>query len=308
MRPCQGKLPPLNGGDMRKYVGLLLSVWTASLCAQVDLAIFSYDRPMQLYALLESIDLNVQGLSRQSVIYRASSAEFEVGYALVKQAFPRVNFMAQSHQRAAIDFKPLVLEAAFSPLSLSPYVLFAVDDIVITRPIDLKRACAQLEGGRYWGCFFRLGLDITHCYMVDRSSGVPAKGRLMDDGFFTWKIADGQGDWGYPNNVDFTLYRKQQVAPFFLYSHYTTPNNLEASWANYANSSMMAICPQMSCLVNIPMNVVSQFNNRQMHYKDTQELLDLFLEGYTIDIAKLQGVEHNSPHAEINPSFIKRSF
>lgn len=291
---------------MKKCLSALLSVWTISLSAQVDLAIFSYDRPMQLYALLESIELNVTGLAQESVIYRASSSEFETGYELVKRAFPQVVFMAQSHERAAIDFKPLVLEAAFSPLSEAPYVLFAVDDIVITRPLDLSKACELLETQGYWGCFYRLGLDITHCYMVNRSTPVPSAGHLMDNGFFRWRIADGQGDWGYPNNVDFTLYRKESIAPFFFYGHYTTPNTLEASWANYANPSVMAICPEMSCLVNIPMNVVSQFHNRQMHYKEPKELLRSFLEGYKIDINALQEVEHNSPHTEIEPALIRR--
>ena len=37
--------------------------------AQVDLIIFSYDRPMQLYALLESIETYVRGLENINTIY-----------------------------------------------------------------------------------------------------------------------------------------------------------------------------------------------------------------------------------------------
>jgi len=44
--------------------------------ANTDLIVFSYDRPLQLYALLESLESYVTGLAQISVIYRVSRDAF----------------------------------------------------------------------------------------------------------------------------------------------------------------------------------------------------------------------------------------
>ena len=273
--------------------------------ATVDLVAFSYDRPLQLYALLESIDLNLTGLNKETVIYRASSDEFEAGYQLVKKAFPHVIFKTQDHRNARIDFKPLLLQSMFDSASKARYALFAVDDIVVTRPIDLTLAAEQMEDNHAYAFFFRLGLNIDHCYMTNTPSGVP-RGFQFEPNLFSWKVGEGKGDWNYPNNVDLTLYRKEDIRPFFLYYPYTFPNDLEASWAQLARGDARGICYTESCMVNIPMNVVSSFRNRQMSYKTTKEFLELFKEGYKMDIAPLQGLKNNSPHFEVTPEFILR--
>lgn len=287
---------------------VIVLTWVCSYLGAcgVDLVIFSYNRPLQLYALLESIQDEVVGLGQQTVVYRASHSMYEDGYAIVQRDFPEVVFKKQQNERAKEDFKPLVLESAFSKDSKANYLLFAVDDIVITRPIDLVEAVEIMEQEGAYACFFRLGLDIDHCYMLNQRSGVPL-GRFVGENYFSWQFSEGKGDWIYPNNVDFTLYRKKDISPFFFYAPYTFPNDLEAYWARFANNALHGICPKESCMVNIPLNVVSSFRLRNMAYKTAEELLLLFMQGYKIDLSIIKGVKHNSPHFEIYPSFIKRS-
>ena len=43
----------------------------------VDIIIFSYDRPLQLYAFLESIDQYCVGVGKCFVLYRASDKDYE---------------------------------------------------------------------------------------------------------------------------------------------------------------------------------------------------------------------------------------
>lgn len=280
-------------------------LFVSRVYSTVDLVIFSYDRPLQLYALLESIDLNLTGLNREVVIYRASSDQFESGYQVLKETFPHVEFKSQDHHNAKLDFKPLLVNTLFDSNSKARYALFAVDDIVLTRPIDLELAASQMEENRAYCFFFRLGLNIDRCYMTNSYSGVP-KGVIIDPNLFSWKIADGRGDWNYPNNVDLTLYRKEDIRAFFIYYPYTFPNDLEASWANLARGDVRGLCYRESCMVNLPLNVVSSFCNRQMSYKTAAEFLDLFMEGYKMDIKPLQGLENNSPHFEIEPQLVQR--
>ena len=49
-----------------------------------DLVIFSYDRPLQLYAFLESVQRYVTGLSKISVICRMSDGQYRQGYEIIQ--------------------------------------------------------------------------------------------------------------------------------------------------------------------------------------------------------------------------------
>ena len=75
---------------------------------KADLIIFSYNRPLQLYALLESVQKDVTGLGETTVLYRADGP-FAAGYEKVKAAYPQVQFRAQGIDPAS-DFKPLTLD------------------------------------------------------------------------------------------------------------------------------------------------------------------------------------------------------
>ncbi len=119
-----------------KKVLLSLSLCFVSLYGQdaaktADFIIFSYDRPMQLYALLESTTNFITGLNDIFVIYRTSDDNYEMGYQIIKEDFPHVHYIKQSDNPQA-DFKPLTLQA-FQAGS-ADYIVFAVDDIIFPEP------------------------------------------------------------------------------------------------------------------------------------------------------------------------------
>ncbi|HEY5235531.1 MAG TPA: hypothetical protein VIJ14_05090, partial [Rhabdochlamydiaceae bacterium] len=70
-----------------------------------DLVIFSFDRPLQLYAFLESTKKYVKGLGEVFVIYRSSDEHFKEGYDKVQRRFKDVKFLPQG-KHPAKDFKP----------------------------------------------------------------------------------------------------------------------------------------------------------------------------------------------------------
>src|SRR5690242_6447246 len=101
----------------------------------VDAVIFSFDRPLQLYALLESIEKYMRGLNEIHVIYRSSNTEYQTAYLHVFEHYPSVKQHAQGANPKQ-DFKPLTLQATFD--SPAEYVIFAVDDIVVKDMVDLR--------------------------------------------------------------------------------------------------------------------------------------------------------------------------
>ena len=148
-------------GVVISVVSVFYSYTASSVSQKADLVIFSFNRPLQLYALLESIKNYCHGVGEIHVIYRASDDHFDHGYAMVKQDFTAIRYHKQGenpHQ----DFKPLTLSAVFE--SPSPYIIFAVDDIVVKENVDLTECISALEKYNAYGFYLRNGTNLTNCY------------------------------------------------------------------------------------------------------------------------------------------------
>ena len=272
--------------------------------AAADILIFSFDRPIQLYACLESVQRYMTGFENCTVLYRASDAKYDAGYEKVKNAFPQVSFVAQSKKDPKHDFKPNVQKILFD--SKSEYILFGVDDIIVKDFVDLSLCMQQMEKTGAYGFYLRMGRHINHCYQFDQPQAVPPS-QLLSVGIYAWDIETGELDWGFPNSLDMTLFKKSSLKKAFLESKYKTPNSLEFVWAKeYAPKKAIGLYFERSKLVNIPMNIVGKTGNPHMNYLNTEELLAKFNQGFKIDIEPLYKVENNSPHVDYIPEFVMR--
>lgn len=270
---------------------------------KADLVIFSFDRPLQLYACLESISKYLSGLGNISVIYRTSNDEFEEGYNEVKQSFLDVNYVKQN-DKPLEDFKPLFLQETFS--SSNDHILFCVDDVIVKDYVDLSKCIDVLERTKAYGFYLRLGLHVDYCYSMDSKQNIPRIYPVFDD-IYAWQFKDGEHDWNYPNSVDMTLYRKSDIESILRKLIYVNPNSLEGNWSSKANYNKVGLCFSQSKIINIPMNLVNTENkNRHMNYCSTLMLLDKFKKGYKIDISAFEKVENKSAHVDYIPEFILR--
>ncbi len=271
----------------------------------VDLVVFSFDRPLQLYALLESTHTYIKGLQAIHVIFRASDKPFEEGYEIVKRAFAKVIFHKQGDNPRS-DFKPLTLKAAFD--SPSAYIVFAVDDIVAKDAIDISECAGALEKHNAYGFYLRLGKNLTQCYSMRREQRCPLL-KQENSNIFWWQFNQSQLDWAYPNTVDMTVYRKKDIEKDLRDLSYHTPNILEDMWMRYSRKIMgsRGLCYATSKIVNMPLNRVQhEYKNRAMSEYSSRDLLNKFLSGHKMDIAPLKCVDNKAAHMEYSPTFIMR--
>jgi hypothetical protein len=273
---------------------------------KVDLVIFSYNRPLQLYALLESIDKYMTGVNETHVIYRASDQAFKQGYDMVAATFSTVHWHMQGDHPQQ-DFKPLTLKATFE--SPARYVVFAVDDIVLKDSINLVESAQMLEKYDAYGFYFRLGKNLNHCYSYGGAyQPLPPLSHQEGD-LFSWTFNQGRYDWGYPHTVDMTVYRKKDIEADFKVCSYTSPNRLEDVWNSRSGAIMhkKGLCFGCSKIVNMPLNRVQHdYNNRAMAEFTPQDLLKEFMQGNKMDIAPLYCVDNKGAHMEYTPTFISR--
>lgn len=282
----------------------LMIFFVMHLSAQnVDFIIFSYNRPLQLYALLESTAQLVKGLNDIFVIYRADDADFERGYALVRESFATVHYLRQGNNPAA-DFKPLTLQAFHA--NPAEYVLFGVDDIVVKDVIDLDDVIKKMEQQHAYGFYLRLGLSLDYSYVTNKPQPLPALSQV--DGGYTWYFNQGVIDWGYPHTVDMAVYRKKDIVRDITQIHYVNPNTFEGYWAGRSGPIMYrkGMCYEATKMVNLPLNRVNKSSNRHMDLYSARELLDLFLNGKKMDVSSLLGIKNRSAHIEYEPIFVDK--
>jgi len=271
----------------------------------VDLVVFSKDRPLQLYAHLESVQTYLKNVNSIQVIYHAANADYAKGYEEVKKDFPHVRYLSQSMHNPKSDFKRLTIEALNQ--CTSKYMMFAVDDIIVKDFCDLKECTNALNHTQAYAFYLRLGLHVTECYSENRSQGLPRTVYLYDD-VYAWRFATGNGDWGYPHSVDMTIVRTSKIKKQIQKLDFNTPNTLEAVWAWKGNPPMQkfGLCFSASKMVNLPLNIVqSDYKNRNMEYS-ANDLHHHFKQGQKINIVPLQGIKNRSAHMEYSPTFINR--
>ncbi|MFC1842066.1 hypothetical protein ACFLYU_00200 [Candidatus Dependentiae bacterium] len=289
---------------------LFLTFIFASIKSEkADLVAFSFNRPIQLYALLESLDTYVTGLEQVHIIYRSTNENYEQAYQEVIEQFPYVIFHKQGANPKK-DFKPLTLHASFD--SPCAYILFAVDDIIVKDFINIENDIELLKETNAYGFYYRLGLNINWNYPYNRANKVSKIEKINDD-VHQWHLKNGTYDWGYPNTVDMTMYKKSDIQNDLKRMHYHAPNPLEGNWARLGNkirkSGKTGLCHEKSKIVNLPLNRVQNvYQNRHMNTLGAEELLEKFNQGLKIDITLLYQIKNRSAHMDYVPQFIERVY
>ena len=247
---------------MKKSIVLLLLlllqntmlIWTIPEQHSADLVVFSFDRPLQLYALLESLAMHATDINSTAVIYRTSSERYTNAFTAVAQQFPHVQFL---QQQSIHDFKSLTIQAIEQ--SSSDYIVFAVDDNIVKDTIALHECINWLEKTNAYGFYLKLGSHLDYCYTENAPQKLPPFD-LVHDNIYSWQFEDGEKDWHYPNTVDMTLYRKKDLIAEFNSLDYTNPNLLEGKWAAWwvqrKAPSPIGLFYENSKILNIPLNKV----------------------------------------------------
>jgi hypothetical protein len=296
---------------MKKTIFLLLFTATSSFFLHAasepytaDLIIFSFDRPLQLYALLESVRLHTTDINSIAVIYRTSNDRYNKAFHEVASQFPDVQFL---HQKNISHFKTLTVQAIEE--STSDYVIFAVDDNVVKDTIIIRECIDWLEKTDAYGFYLKLGLHLDYCYTENATQKIPPLTHIYKS-IFAWEFESGEKDWHYPNTVDMTLYRKKDLISLFKSLEYTNPNLLEgkwaAWWAQHKETSPIGIFYENSKILNIPLNKVQTIDilNRDMNLYTPEELLEKFEAGYKMDTSPLYKIKNKAVHTEYEPTFI----
>jgi SAM-dependent methyltransferase len=261
--------------------------------ATLDMVVFSKDRPAQLELLLRSAKRFFRGWEQVnwSVIFTASSPEYDAGYERVRAEHPEFRYVDERDDDR--PFKELTLDA----VGQSELVAFIVDDNVFKEPFELESPeLAAFRADPSIACLSaRMCPRMYHCYPTDEITPIPEfeRGTVWD-----WRSAEG--GWGYPMSADFHIFRSAELVPLLSDVDFFNPNSLEAAMAARPLPAPKMICLPEAVVVNLPVNRVQDTAvNRHAGSHAQDELNAEFVKGRRLALGPIAGVRNVSTHHEM---------
>jgi len=266
----------------------------------IDFMVFSKNRALQLYALLESIekyfnndDVNI------SILYKYDEEHLDSLNEL-KHMFPAFIFIEET------DFKEHIADFLSAGSSLSA---FLTDDIIFKDMVDVKQISEIINNNPDVLTFsLRLGLHIKDCYALNSPQPVPV-GNVYPPNLFVWEWKLSKMDWEYPLSVDGHIFRREQACEWFTNLEYTHPNSFEEVMQvrrDLPGIPPLAVSFVTSRLVNLPINRVQDTHTNRCGEVDSNFLLGKWNDGKKIDISKLHQFLNTGVHQELEITFKDR--
>ena len=272
----------------------------------IQIIVFSFDRALQLEALLSSIRRYwTRTAYRLTVIYNTSGDEFERGYTLLKKGFPDFQFVKETrsghlwhtsdylrffnlkkilhypnlrNQRS--DFRDLLLGILSD--SSAPYTMFLTDDSVFIRDVVLSDKTLSFidEDVAQNQISLRLGKGVSAC-----PSDIP-----VQDGCLVWHFHRYPLDtsWGYRFSVDAHIYATSLIRQLFRRVIFNNPNTLEGIVCHYVRTRKLldkGLTFEDPFILSFPLNRVQDVADNKSLGVSVTFLNELYLDGKRLEIA-----------------------
>lgn len=287
----------------------------------VTTIIFSKDRPLQLHGTLESFRLRCQEAASipVSIVYYASTGEFEEGYTRLRQEFDsslRIDWIKEQ------DFKRDVLDALSAPSQMAwglfrrifsgkrhpryEHVLFQVDDNVFVKDFSIQQVLSAMdEHPDALGFSLRIGRNTGYCYSNRCTQALP-QFSPAGEGILKFSWPGCEGDFGYPLEVSSSVYRTRELLGILTCLPYANPNRLEqglsVSSRLFVRKQSKLLCFDRSVAFCVPVNKVQNILDNRAGSSDeysSTALNRMFLDGFRIDVNSLSGFTPEAAHQEI---------
>ncbi len=284
---------------------LLLSNSKDDLISGTACIIFSKDRPMQLYGLLDSYFRYVSNPIPITVMYSCKDKIQKEAYSDVIKFFKKnqikIDFINETK-----SFKEVLLET-LSKIR-EDKILFLVDDIVFINQVDFDNF--KKIDSKTHVLSLRHSPFLRKSFTTNTYHSPPSfkKFRFSDELLeFDW--FESGGEWSDPWSLDGQLLNTSEVLLISNCSDYKAPNSYEIALKAFNDIviSRKGLCFNQSKILNLPINRVQNEVNNISGNITVDFLLDKWNQGYCIDTSIFSGHLPLSTHEDHPVKFIKRT-
>lgn len=242
---------------------------SAASGGNTDLIIYSYDHPIHLLMLLETISRYCSGVGVVSVVYRTSDEAHKHGYDTVRELFPSVNWI-----RFGVDRELQISMLSCLAKSPNAYVCLAHDGMLVKDFLPFEQCTRLLAQTSAHAFYCALGKNIVQTAGINRPQQVPPA-TCLEEGVFAWQFKDGEFDWRSPYTLNMAVYKKEVVVEMLQSSNFRTIAEFEYLWNKTKwDSSQVGLFNDESKAVCVA-------------YADSADELRLLNEGLKIDTVPL---------------------
>jgi hypothetical protein len=240
--------------------------------------IFSKDRPMQLQALLESLEWACPELVKEDIFILAKGESYKDKFFSKYKIIYETDFYKQLYT-----------------LINNPYydtVMFLVDDTIFVQKCCLKEIEKKLQNKDVIGVSLRLGENTKYCYMLKSTQCAVRKNSIID-----WTLSSH--DYAYPMEVSSSVYRLVDIRK--LMEPCRNPNEFELILHKQRNKNKNLLESfDISRAFSIPINVVQELWKNTKDLVSAQDLIKKYNNGKRINTEGLRGFIPNSVHQIVN--------
>lgn len=267
----------------------------------IEIIIFSFNRALQLDALLDSIQKNwVNTEYRLTVLYNTSSSNFQKGYQILQQNYPQYTFIKETSGRKVYpiknyfslfnlkkiikyehcryeksNFRDLLIEIVTK--SSCKQIMFLTDDSIFIRKIELNDEILEWinQDPNQNSFSLRLGKSIN---TPQKQLPPPIRNIIS----WNYSDYDKSNNWGYRFSVDGHIYSKRLMIKLIKNIIFNNPSTLEAHLHNYAHTHNLLNKGKTGTnpyLLSYPINMVQTIvNNKSLGVSETL-LNEYFMHG-----------------------------
>lgn len=268
----------------------------------VSTIIFSKDRPLQLHALLNSInDQFIEKPNKIYILYKSSKLSYEKAYLELKNEITLENIFWKDQGTRSFKTSLLEILRSFN----DEIIFFLVDDIIFIRPVILSEwtiwppsdFVASMRLGNHLNCCFNKK-NVAMPLPIFRDLNISKE-------FLIWDWSNGQYDWRYPLSVDGHFFSTSELTLLAELLDYNAPNSFEACLQQYQNifSRRKGVCMNETRLFNVPANIVQDEHENIHGTFTTEKALKYWSQGKRIDVSHFYGLKNQSVHQLIKYLF-----
>ena len=266
--------------------------------------VFSKDRALQLYTLLDTYFLHVKNPVPIFVIYNVSDEAHAQSYIELKHIFSRHEVLVTFIQEAR-SFRDSLL-AVLAKINTSS-IFFLVDDIVFIRPLDLdiverinpQSSILSLRHSPY----------LRRSYTANASQQPPTFVLTETSSeLLSFKWFEKGNEWSDPWSVDGQILSMAEVRVLTRISQFKAPNSYEVELKTFNDivKGRNGMCFKESKILNLPINRVQSENNNLSGNVSPDFLLKQWNKGLMIDTSIFDTHIPLSPHEEHEITFRAR--
>ena len=265
-----------------------------------EIIIFSFDRPLQIKSLLDSILVHIDEEILINILFKCSDNSYRKSYLKLINHYEKVtnrfNFIQQKGNFKN-DFLNLInkLEIGFNK-----HFLFFVDDQILFRDINLKNLDNLFTTS--FLTTFRLGLNTSWSYNLNKNQSLKFYKSEISQNHVIWRPKLIKEDISYPLSLDATTIPSILIWMYAYLLYYKGPNTFENSM-NYGLLIFYLLklrisSPLKQAAVNIVISLVNKECINRGNFINTNTLRDFYEKGWSLELNKEKINKIFSPHID----------